>query len=454
LIGLRFQAEHHYKDAASSGCRQHSEGFVMEAAQVASIAKWVTEAGLAGVAEPELLHGFCDRLVEAGSSIARVNMVVDTLHPIHEGRAFRWRRDEVNLDPIIEYGRTNVEGEAADNWRRSTYYHLTQTGDDMLRRRIGPDHPVDFTVLDELRSEGQTDYLALIHRFGADGSIGELDSVYSSWTTDAASGFTDEQLARLRELTPSLALAIKCTSLARIARTLVETYLGHDAGHLVLSGRIERGVTDRIQAVLWFSDLRGFTHITETADPEQIIPFLNDYSEAIISSIHEAGGDVLKLIGDGTLAIFKADDSAQACRCALRAGDLMRSRILLLNEDRSSRNLPTTNAYLGLHIGEVFYGNIGSQDRLDFTVVGPAVNEVSRIAALCRSVERDVLISSAFFSAALESDQAGLVSVGRYALRGVNRPQELFTLEPVLEEVSPTSEPPTKSPPACSPKAR
>jgi adenylate cyclase len=300
----------------------------------------------------------------------------------------------------------------------------------MLRRRIGPDHAADFAVLEELGSEGQTDYLALSHRFAADGVIGEMDCIYSSWTTDAALGFSDEQLSILRGLAPSLSLAMKCASLARIAETLVETYLGRDAGRRVLSGRITRGVTDRIQAVLWFSDLRGFTHIAEDADPEQIIPFLNDYSEAIISSVHDAGGDVLKLIGDGTLAIFKAEDPAQACRCALAAEELMRSKIRLLNEDRLARNLPVTEAYLGLHIGEVFYGNVGSRDRLDFTVVGPAVNEVSRIAALCRSVERDVLTSSTFFASASEQEQAQLVSVGRYAMKGVNRPRELFTRDP------------------------
>ena len=174
----------------------------------------------------------------------------------------------------------------------------------------------------------------------------------------------------LRELASPLMLAMKCASLARIAKTLVETYLGRDAGRLVLNGRIARGVTDRIQAVLWFSDLHGFTHITETADPEQIIPFLNDYAEAIISSIYEAGGDVLKLIGDGTLAIFRCEDAAESCRAALKAEQLMRSRVRALNEERLSCNLPVTSAYLGLHIGEVFYGNIGSQDRLDFTVVG------------------------------------------------------------------------------------
>jgi adenylate cyclase len=403
----------------------------MDSGKAASIATWVTEAGLKGKTELELLHGFCHRLVAEGVPVSRVNIIIDTLHPIHEGRVFRWRRDDQgDLDHMVEYGRTNVGGEAAANWRRSTYYHLLMSGEEFLRRRIGPSHVQDFSILTDLRAEGQTDYLVLIHRFEAEGIIGEMDSFYSSWTTDVEAGFTDEQISLIRELAAPLMLALKCASLARITKTLVETYLGRDAGNLVLKGRIARGVADRIQAVLWFSDLRSFTHITETADPEQIIPFLNDYSEAIISSIYEAGGDVLKLIGDGTLAIFKEEDPSQACRCALKAEQLMRARIGALNRNRTASNLPVAEAYLGLHIGEVFYGNIGSQDRLDFTVVGPAVNEVSRIAALCRSVERDVLVSSAFFAAVTSEEQECLVSVGRYALRGVNRPQELFTLDP------------------------
>jgi adenylate cyclase len=128
----------------------------MDAAQVAGIARWVTEAGLAGAAEPELLRGFCERLAAAGLPVARVNILIDTLHPIHEGRLFRWRRDQLDLDPIIEYGRTDQGGEAAEGWRRSTYYHLSQSGEDMLRRRIGPGHAADFSILEELQAEGQS----------------------------------------------------------------------------------------------------------------------------------------------------------------------------------------------------------------------------------------------------------------------------------------------------------
>jgi adenylate cyclase len=231
---------------------------------------------------------------------------------------------------------------------------------------------------------------------------------------------------------PTLALAIKCASLKRIAATLVEVYLGRDAGQRVLSGRISRGVAERISACLWFSDLHGYTRISDTAPPDEIIPLLNDYAEAVISAVHDAGGEVLKLIGDGTLAIFRADDPGDACRCALRAKAALRTRIETLNERRTREGRPVTSVYLGLHIGEVFYGNIGSDDRLDFTVVGPAVNEVSRIASLCRSVDRNLLLSAEFVAATPEPQRSHFVSVGRYALRGVGRAQELFTLDPSL----------------------
>ena len=166
---------------------------------------------------------------------------------------------------------------------------------------------------------------------------------------------------------------------------------------------------------------------SESAAPEKIIPLLSDYADAIISAIHENGGDVLKLIGDGALAIFTADDSARACQAALAAAAARRA-VAEVNRRRTAAAEPTTDMYLGLHIGEVFYGNIGSKERLDFTVVGPAVNEVSRIAAMCRSVDQLLLVSSAF-AAAIGEPKKLLVSVGRYALRSVGRPQDLYTLD-------------------------
>ena len=209
-----------------------------------------------------------------------------------------------------------------------------------------------------------------------------------------------------------LGLAIKSTSLARVAASLVETYLGRDAGRRVLAGRMSRGVVEKIHAVLWFSDIRDYTALSEDMASDQLIPLLDDYAEAVISAVHGAGGDVLKLIGDGVLAIFAADDPAAASRSALQAEAGFGSTLPRSRSVAPRRRLPIASIYIGIHIGDVFYGNIGSKDRLDFTVVGEAVNETSRISSMCSSVERDVLFSSAF-RAALPDEDKGEAGVDR-----------------------------------------
>jgi adenylate cyclase len=401
----------------------------MDEAAFSALSAWVTEAGLIGRTESELMAGFCRRVVDAGVPLARAMVILDTLHPIYEGRAFRWRADAPQTVEAVDYGRTN-EGEAADNWQHSQFFYLLQSGEKALRRRLAAGEPADFPTIAQARDEGMTDYLALIHRFADEGVIGEMDCVYSHWATDAAQGFEETAVAVLKRLAPFLNLAVKAAALARMAGTLAQTYLGRDAGRRVMSGRIVRGVAEKIGAVLWQSDLRGYTHISDTVAPEQIIPLLNDYADVVVSAIHGHGGDVLKLIGDGTLAIFAGDDREQACLAALAAAARLRQGVDKLNRARSQAGLPTTQVYLALHVGDVFYGNVGSKDRLDFTVIGPAVNEVSRILAMSRSVEQDVLLSASFADTLGRRMQRHLVSVGRYALRGVVQPQELFTLEP------------------------
>ena len=408
----------------------------------AELSAWLMQAGLAGTAETDIVSGFCERCVAGGLPLARTVVFIDTLHPVHEGRLFRWGYDPTQAPSVLEYGRTSPDGlaasgfdpkdvQAAARWRNSPFYRMLQTGDSMLRRRLNAANKDEFAWLADLHADGVTDYVAIISRFAADGVIGEMDGVYSSWATKTPGGFSDDQIAALERLVPYLALAIKSVSLARMTGTLMQTYLGRDAGQRVLSGRILRGVADTIDAVVWFSDLRGFTRITDTA-PKQAIPLLNDYSDVIVSAIHEHDGDVLKLIGDGTLAIFTAEDRALACTAALSAAMAARDGIVVLNKRRDADGKPVTDMYLGLHVGEVFYGNVGSRERLDFTVIGPAVNEVSRIAAMCRSIDQPVLMSSAFTNT--DAIKQRLVSVGRYALRGVSRPQELFTFDPVCKD--------------------
>ena len=400
----------------------------MTTGEVDAISKWLLERAYGGASETELLDGFCERMNAAGCELSAGVAVVDTLHPIWEGRVFLWGSAGFLEGTMIEY-ETIKDSETEKRWLNSPFYYLLSSGEDEVRRRITRDSVREFDIMEELLQNGHTEFLAFIQRIPQEAVIGNLDCIFTLWATRLPDGLSEATCAALRQLNFSLCAALKSASLARITATLAEVYLGRDAGQRVLQGRIRRGMTERIRAVLWFSDLTGFTSLTDAVAPDEIIPFLNDYAEAAITSVHASGGEVLKLIGDGVLAIFQGEDGPTR---ALTAARTMKRANRELNLRRAAAGCPVTTINLGLHIGDVFYGNIGSNERLDFTVVGPAVNEVSRIVSMCRSADRDVLASGAFVTATPEPDHSTFASVGRYALRGVKTPQELFTIE--LEE--------------------
>ena len=390
---------------------------------------WLVSQGLEGLPETDLIRGFCERCRAEGLDLSRAMVFIDTLHPIFEGRGFRWNDTATNESDVFEYGSTE-QGDNAQNWRRSVFYHMLENGQQELALDLVEGAAQKFGMIDELAAKGHKHFVSYVHQFGEAGTMGQMDCVYSYWTTRRDEGFGAQQMAALRDLVPVLGLAIKTAAQADITKTLGRVYLGRDAAEQVLRGRIARGVTERIDAVLWFSDLRGSTAISESIDPGEIIPFLNDYAQASIDAIHDAGGEVLKLIGDGVLAMFTHENMASAKRAALRAEHRFRRNMRALTARRVAESRPVTTAHVGLHVGEVFYGNIGSDDRLDFTVVGPAVNEVSRIASMCRSVDRELLMSSAFRAGLDATGRNYLVSTGRFALRGIGRAQDLYTLDP------------------------
>jgi adenylate cyclase len=401
----------------------------MELSSRLDLMNWLVGQGLTGLPEPDLIRGFSERCRAGGLPLSRVIAFIDTLHPIYEGRGFVWNDKPTNEGDAFEY-KSTADGDAAKNWRRSAWHHMLENGHDELKIDLGDGTALNFSMIGDLVDKGHRHLLAFIHRFGDAGTLGQMDCFYSYFTTRRERGFSEGELQALRDLVPVLGLAIKSAQQMDIARTLGRVYLGRDASEQVLRGRISRGVTERINAVLWFSDLRGSTRISESIGPDEIIPFLNDYADASIEAIHEAGGDVLKLIGDGVLAIFTGEDMAVARRAALSAEHRFRLNIHALNERRSGEGRPVTTAYVGLHIGEVFYGNIGSEERLDFTIVGPAVNEVSRIASMCNSIDREFLASSEFCKGLDATGRRYLVSTGRFALRGIGRAQDLYTLDP------------------------
>lgn len=398
------------------------------------ISNWIIESGLRGRPETDIIEGVCQRLNDAGTKVMRVQVGQRVLHPVYAAIGFSWvrgkgaeksdwsRDDDANGDDSMAtspFGK--LFSEQLENWRFKIE---------------GANEELPYPILEELRDQGATDYSVYATGFSSetisDASIYKYsEGMVSSWTVDQPGGYTDEQLAQLKRIVRTLGLAIKSERNQGMARTLLEVYLGKDAGHRVLSGDIERGMVRSISAVLWYCDLQGFTKIADTTPPDELIKLLNDYFENMVEPIHDAGGQVLKFMGDGLMAIFELDnsDNADVCRIALDTVEETRRRIDIVNQERTAAGRPTTDFYVAMHLGDVQYGNIGSKDRLDFTVIGPAVNEVSRIEAMCRPLDQEVIVSSAFSKAA-EKCQDRLVSLGRYALRGVRRPEELFTLMP------------------------
>jgi adenylate cyclase len=389
------------------------------------IVAWAVSVGLDGIDQADLLAGYCGRLVEAGMPLWRASIGADTLHPLIVAQGHRWLAGEGVRQEFYNRAKT-PEGEKA--WRESPWFWMIDSGEMAMRRRLARGEGTnEFPLLAALAAEGGTDYWARIVPFGDRGSIGETRGLATSFATRDPGGLAAGDLALIEATLPALALAFKATMAIDTAGILVTTYLGRDAAERILRGEIDRGQVRPVPAALWFSDLTGFTRIADTLPRAQLLDLLNVYADSLVGVVHDHGGEVLKFMGDGILAVFRGVRGI-ACRRALDAAEAARAAIAELNQQRSAAGLPVTGFTLALHEGEVLSGNVGSQERLDFTVIGPAVNELSRIQAMSRSLDQPILVSASF-AAACGSERARLVSVGRYALRGVGRPQELFTLD-------------------------
>ncbi len=401
----------------------------------------LVERGVLGLPLTEQFDEFCGRLRDAGLPISRVNMSVGTLHPRYGAQTFLWRRST----GLVEHIPRERSIQQLEIYRRSPIHHMRQTGTLSLRQRLDAETVPDFPVFADLRAEGATDYFGQLVPFAEGpgrehaeeapthilgrGREDSLEGIFFSFATDDPAGFDDGHLRQVIELLPFFALAAKARATFDVAATLLRTYVGEDAGRRVLTGEIDRGSTQVISAVIWLCDLRGFTRIADRIPRERLVEVLDQYLEVLAGPVHEHGGQILKFLGDGFLATFdlsRLPEEAVCARALSAAADLLAS-MPRFNAQRSVEGLPTMDFGLALHRGEVLYGNIGTRDRLDFTVVGPAVNEASRIEALCRPLDRRVLISSAFNEAA-GACRGRLVSLGFHALRHVGEPQELFTL--------------------------
>ncbi len=393
---------------------------------------WAVQEGLRGADAYELFDGYCQRLVIHGTPLWRAHTAMETLHPQWSGYGMTWRRD-LNAIAPEQYAHGSLE--EAD-WLVSPFNHLivrVEGGEESpsLRRRLeqGPDQR-DFPILEEFFADGGTDYVAHIFPFGKDGDRSQGTGVVYSFATDREGGFSDDDTTLVQATLPALSLAMKALAGHVIASGLLATYLGEDAGRRVHAGSIMRGSLDNLRAVLWYADIRGFTSISDSASGPVVVELLNDVFEILTASLRERGGQVLKFIGDGMLATFPFEeaDRAETCRRALDAAIEAMRNIEALNAAREARGAPLASVDLALHLGDALYGNVGAIDRLDFTVIGPAINEAARIEALCEPLGRAVLVSAEFVDGMKASD-ARLRSLGRHALRGVKERKEIFALD-------------------------
>jgi len=406
---------------------------------IADLYVWTMEAGLHGATAAELFDGYCRRLVEAGVALMRGYVSTQTLHPQWTGYGYLWTR-QLNAVRESQYTRSASPRSA---WLQSPFLPLIErarAGEaaPTMRRRLalGPQER-DFPALEEFHAGGATDYFAILYTFGLNGDPAHGTGVVLSFAVDAPDGFDDADVLLMEATLPGLALALKAHAGHDIASSLLNAYLGQDAGRRVHNGAVIRGAADSLSAVVWYADLKGFTAASDRWPGPAIIDMLDDAFEALAAPLRPRGGQVLKFIGDAMLAIFAVEGEAEAtvCRRALDAAEEALATLKATNSRRAEAGLPTVEADIALHIGDVLYGNVGAADRLDFTVIGPAVNEAARIEKQCDALRRHILASQRFARAA---DLCGgrLAPLGSHALRGVAEPQTLFGLVAEVPEPS------------------
>ncbi|MFQ5971301.1 MAG: adenylate/guanylate cyclase domain-containing protein [Alphaproteobacteria bacterium] len=337
----------------------------------------------------EFLDALADRLRQGGVAVTRITTGVPILHPNLWSFSGLWELGKGSSERRYRLtGNDNVSG-----FENSPIRIVYDGGGPV---RCGPQQPAEngeFSILADLRQAGFTDYIVLGARF----SDGTTKAV--SLATDHPDRFGEDDIALFEAMMPALAMNLEVQALRRTARTLLDTYVGRQAGERVLNGAIMRGMGETIRAVIWLCDLRGFTELSESLARDHLIELLNQYFGAMTDAVEGDGGEVLKFIGDAMLAIFPIDASADAedaCSRALSAAIRAKAAMVEINRARSEAGQPVIGYGIALHLGDVEYGNIGGESRLDFTVIGPAVNFAARIEGLCGQLGRTLLLSDEY----------------------------------------------------------
>jgi len=382
------------------------------ALNVQPVVDWLTEGAPPSRLPRDVLLETCRRTVAAGLPIHRVGVFVRTLHPNLLGRAFIWQADKGAVE-MTEAGHDLLESEA---FLKSPIRTVMTENVEVRRRLADAACPMDFPILEDLRKDGATDFVAVPLRF----INGEVHA--ASFATRSAGGFRDDELAALRRLLAPFTRMVEIFGNMQKARNILAAYLGPSAGEKVLAGQIRRGDGQDINAVIWFCDLRDSTPLADSMSRREFLALLNDYFECVLGPVLEQQGQVLRFIGDAALAIFPVGEHpAEACAKAVAAA---REAIVRMDKLNQARSRPLRFG-IGLHMGELTYGNIGTPTRIEFTVVGAAANEAARIEGLCKVLMVDLLVSE---QVARTLPQQPWRSLGPHTLRGVGDKMELFTL--------------------------
>ena len=383
------------------------------------VADWLMAQALGDAELDRIVRGCCDRLLAAGIPIFRANLSFSVLHPLYRAVGFIWRRGE-GLE--VSGYRHLRDDSAADQFLRSPFYYLRQNDLDHLRRRLDKAGRAEFPILEELRREGATDYLAFAIPFEPTKKQGMM----GSWTTDQKGGFTNDDIRALLRLQERLAVACKMAVRDAIARNVLATYIGPRAGDRVFAGQIKRGDGETTRAALVWGDLRGSTILAETLGREGYIEALNTFFDTVAGAVADAGGEIASFVGDGFLAIFPCgrnrQESAQACGQALAGAVEAGDRMAEANRGREARGATRLEFGIGLHLGNVMFGNVGLVDRLTFSAFGAAVNEAARLQALTKIYGTPIIASDHFI------DYAGgdWEPLGEAELRGVEGAVAVF----------------------------
>ena len=384
--------------------------------RLAPVAEWLVHEGRLVPMPAVFIERLMNKVLQTGIPVWRVYIGLQLIHPQLTAMGYMWRRGEKVQAIARAYGIQFTPSyigspmQEAREQGRSVRYHM---------KDVGEDHHV---TLRDVKADGGTDYYALPMRIRRDGPVPVV-----TFASDSRAGFSDDDIADLTCLVDMMGAVIEMHIERSIAETVANTYLGRQVGQRILNGAIRRGEGEEIRAVLWFSDLRDFTGMNERLEPSEVMELLNNYLQLVGDALGAHGGEILKFIGDGVMGYFPAEDALflpMVTGAALNAARRLMNDIEAANEARAAGGRDPVRFGIGLHVGAVTFGNVGTEDRLDFTVIGPAVNRAARLESLTKELKVPVLASADFKEVCIQP----LVSLGFHHLRGIVDPVEVFTL--------------------------